>query len=141
MRKWSGPGHRSRSSYDCFHLQAVRGGTEGVRYIFRGSEGQTPFFSGLYSWTLPQTSCDEVAGDWNIGRAIAKWKQRKGWGSAVIPHLARDLRNKLPEVKRFSERNIKLMTQFYCQYPSLGAHNVLLMQKVKDLSTRLWYLR
>jgi predicted nuclease of restriction endonuclease-like (RecB) superfamily len=135
---------------------------------------------------------------WDIGRAIAQRQQRKGWGSGVIPRLARDLRNELPEVKGFSERNIKLMTQFCRQYPSLGtvgqpvvaqlppasgagqanagndtqavtaispppmaksstdqvaaivqplvaqlpwAHNVLLMQKVKDLSTRLWYMR
>jgi predicted nuclease of restriction endonuclease-like (RecB) superfamily len=135
---------------------------------------------------------------WDIGRAIAQRQQREGWGSGVIPRLARDLRDELPEVKGFSERNIKLMTQFYRQYPSLGtvgqpvvaqlppasgagqanagndtqavtaisppavaksstdqvaaivqplvaqlpwAHNVLLIQKVKDLSTRLWYMR
>jgi hypothetical protein len=56
----------------------------------------------------------------DIGRAIAQRQQRKGWGSGVIPRLARDLRNELPEVKGFFERNIKLMTQFYRQYPSLG---------------------
>ena len=87
---------------------------------------------------------------WDIGRAIVERQHRKGWGGGVIPRLARDLRNELPAVKGFSERNIKLMTQFYRQYPSLGiigqplvaqlpwAHNVLLMQKIKDLPTRLW---
>ena len=57
---------------------------------------------------------------WDIGRTIAQRQRHKGWGSGVIPRLARDLRNELPEMKGFSERNIKLMTQFYRQYPSLG---------------------
>ena len=75
------------------------------------------------------------------------------------------------KVKGFSERNIKLMAQFYREYPALfasaaigqpavaqlpdpmsapekgqpvvaripWAHNVLLMQRVKDRAIRLWY--
>jgi predicted nuclease of restriction endonuclease-like (RecB) superfamily len=135
---------------------------------------------------------------WDIGRAIAQRQEHKGWGSGVIPRLARDLHNELPEVKGFSERNIDRMVAFFREYPRLGlispppvaklpstsaarqssaesdrqaidqisppvvakssidqvaaigqplvarlpwAHNVLLMQKVKDLPTRLWYMR
>ncbi|MBI3466857.1 MAG: DUF1016 family protein, partial [Planctomycetes bacterium] len=91
-------------------------------------------------------------------------------GAAVIPRLARELRNELPEVKGFSERNIKLMVQFAHEYPDafpssfeIGqpavaqlppapngqqlvaqipwAHNVLLMQRVKDLAARVWYMQ
>jgi hypothetical protein len=39
----------------------------------------------------------------------------RGW-AADIPRLARDLRNELPEVKGFSERNIKLMLAFFREY-------------------------
>lgn len=111
---------------------------------------------------------------WDIGRMIAERQKREGWGAAVIPRLARDIRNELPEVKGFSERNIKRMLQFFGEYPTLfsigprpvaqlpaaepaavgvgaegqrlvaqlpWAHNVLLMQKVKDLPTRHWYMR
>lgn len=107
---------------------------------------------------------------WDIGRAIAERQKQAGWGAAVIPRLARDLRNELPEVKGFSERNLKLMAQFYGEYPRLfpigqravaqlsgttstdekgqplvaqlpWAHNVLLIQKVKDLPTRAWYMQ
>ncbi|TVS09387.1 MAG: DUF1016 domain-containing protein [Planctomycetaceae bacterium] len=107
---------------------------------------------------------------WDIGRLIDQRKQREGWGSGVIPRLARELRNELPEVKGFSERNIKLMVQFAQEYPAgigdrdlIGqpavaqmqaggkghpvvaqipwAHNVLLMQRVKDLSVRAWYMQ
>ncbi|OHB67017.1 MAG: hypothetical protein A2Y76_07555 [Planctomycetes bacterium RBG_13_60_9] len=133
---------------------------------------------------------------WDIGRAIVQRQQCKGWGSGVIPRLACDLRNELPEVKGFSERNIDRMVAFYREYPGLEpisppvvaklpstsvtrqsdvgnnkqavaqisppvvaksdqaaaivpqlvaqlpwAHNVLLIQKIKDVSTRLWYMR
>ena len=124
---------------------------------------------------------------WDVGRMVCERQGKEGWGAGVIPRLARDLRNELPEVKGFSERNIKLMTQFYREYPSLmeigqrtvaqmdgaspgakdarppvaelslrthnqkkgqqlvaqlgWAQNVLLMQKVKDLPTRFWYIQ
>jgi predicted nuclease of restriction endonuclease-like (RecB) superfamily len=124
---------------------------------------------------------------WDVGRMVCERQGREGWGSGVIPRLARDLRNELPDVKGFSERNIKLMTQFYREYPHLveigqrsvaqlrddsqvtkelpqhvaelnmqaphqkkgqqlvaqlgWAQNVLLMQKVKDLPTRSWYIQ
>lgn len=57
---------------------------------------------------------------WDIGRMILERQEREGWGTSVIPRLSRDLRNELPEVKGFSERNIKLMVQFYREYPSLS---------------------
>jgi predicted nuclease of restriction endonuclease-like (RecB) superfamily len=107
---------------------------------------------------------------WDIGRLIDQRQQQEGWGAAVIPRLARELRNELPEVKGFSERNIKLMVQFAREYPDafapsppIGqpavaqlpsdpkgqppvaqipwAHNVLLMQRVKEPAVRLWYMQ
>ncbi|MEK6784468.1 MAG: PDDEXK nuclease domain-containing protein [Nitrospirota bacterium] len=123
---------------------------------------------------------------WDIGRIIDERQQREGWGAAVIPRLASELRNELPELKGFSERNIKLMLAFYRAYPNPGefvqravaplpgatkspqlvakirpsekvqppvaqlpatmfwtvpwAHHVIIVQKVKDLSTRRWYM-
>lgn len=108
---------------------------------------------------------------WDIGRLIDARQKQQGWGAAVIPRLAKDLHNELPEEKGFSERNIKLMAQFYREYPALfiaipigqpavaqlpepgqptefrqpavaqipWAHNVLLMQKVKETTVRQWY--
>jgi len=113
---------------------------------------------------------------WDVGRMIIDRQKLEGWGAGVIPRLSRDIRNELPEVKGFSERNIKLMVQFNREYPSLfqigqqpvaqlpepisseaqqskselmqqlvaqllWSHNVLLMQKVKDIPTRCWYAR
>lgn len=56
---------------------------------------------------------------WEIGALIDSRQAREGWGSGVIPRLARDLHNQLPEVKGFSERNIKRMLAFYREYPYL----------------------
>lgn len=54
---------------------------------------------------------------WDIGRLIAQRQQQEGWGAGVIPRLAQDLYNELPEIKGFSQRNIKLMVQFAREYP------------------------
>ncbi|WP_295441189.1 DUF1016 N-terminal domain-containing protein, partial [uncultured Thiodictyon sp.] len=56
---------------------------------------------------------------WDIGRMIAARQEQEGWGAGVIPRLALDLKNELPEQKGFSERNIKRMVQFWSAYPSL----------------------
>ncbi|MCF8015976.1 MAG: PDDEXK nuclease domain-containing protein [Chromatiaceae bacterium] len=129
---------------------------------------------------------------WDIGRMIAARQEREGWGAGVLPRLAVDLKNELPDEKGFSLRNLKLMVQFYRAYPerlAIGqravaqlmgpslsteigqpavaqtgvpsvpeseqisaaamlqravvqlswAHNVILIQKIKHLPTRLWY--
>jgi len=54
---------------------------------------------------------------WDIGRMIDARQQEEGWGAGVIPRLARELRNDLPEVKEFSERNLDRMIAFYRAYP------------------------
>lgn len=108
---------------------------------------------------------------WQVGQLLARRQAQAGWGAAVIPRLARDLANELPQVKGFSERNIGLMLQFYRAYPQLPepdgeflqppvakmsgtaaapllqalvaqlpwAHNILLLQAIKDETTRVWY--
>lgn len=101
---------------------------------------------------------------WDIGRLIYLQQQKKGWGQGVIPKLAADLKNELSEEKGFSERNLKFMVQFYNEYQNgisnrkppvsqletdeqqliknVGwAHHITLIQKIKDLSTRYWYMQ
>lgn len=56
---------------------------------------------------------------WDIGRMIAARQKEEGWGTGVIPRLAADLKNELPEEKGFSERNIKRMLRFYTEYSAL----------------------
>jgi predicted nuclease of restriction endonuclease-like (RecB) superfamily len=124
---------------------------------------------------------------WDTGRMIDARQEQEGWGAAVIPRLAAELRNELPTVKGFSERNIKRMLAFYRAYPNVDAilppavaklsgpkkmpqaaaqiepspkvpqlaaqfpstllwsipwfHHIVLIEKVKDLPSRVWYMQ
>ena len=55
---------------------------------------------------------------WDIGRLIDLRQKQEGWGASVIPRLAAELKNEMPEIKGFSERNIGLMIAFYREYPA-----------------------
>lgn len=99
---------------------------------------------------------------WDVGRMICERQAQEGWGSGVLPRLAKDLHNELPEVKGFSVRNLKLMTQFYREYQTVSSigqqavaqlkgqqlvaqipwgHNAVLMQKIKNKDVRFWYMQ
>lgn len=56
---------------------------------------------------------------WEVDRIIDEQRDAEGWGAKVIQRLALDIRNELPEVKGFSERNLKRMLAFYKEYSSL----------------------
>lgn len=68
---------------------------------------------------------------WAVGKILVERQQQEGWGKAVIPRLARDIRNELPEVKGFSERNIGYMIRLVREY---GATPIL-QQAVAKLET------
>jgi len=58
---------------------------------------------------------------WDTGRIIHLRQKGEGWGAAIVPRLSRALRNELPELKGFSERNTERMPAFDREYPSLQA--------------------
>ncbi|MBW1803092.1 MAG: DUF1016 family protein, partial [Deltaproteobacteria bacterium] len=132
---------------------------------------------------------------WDIGYMVARRQGLEGWGKGLLRRLADDLKNELPGIKGFSERNLQLMIQFQKEYPNLfefpqrtvaelpgasepenfrpqpvpeidskgplkkthgseeirilqrvvaqlpWAQNVILIQKLKDPTTRFWYAR
>ena len=55
---------------------------------------------------------------WDIGHLIEERQRREGWGALVIPRLALELKNELPDLKGFSERNIGYMIAFAREYPT-----------------------
>ncbi|WP_462267731.1 PDDEXK nuclease domain-containing protein [Mucilaginibacter sp.] len=86
----------------------------------------------------------------DIGKMIVSRQQNEGWGNAVIPKIARDIKNELSDVKGFSERNLGYMVQFAKAYPDDAilqqavaklpwGHNIVLLQHLKDAGTRAWY--
>jgi hypothetical protein len=56
---------------------------------------------------------------WNIGRMVSKIQNSVGWGKGIIPRIAKDIKNEIPEIKGFSERNIGRMKSFYLEYTQL----------------------
>ena len=55
---------------------------------------------------------------WQVGHTRHVRQAEAGWGAGIIPRLATDIRNDLPEVKGFSERNLMRMLAFYRAYPN-----------------------
>lgn len=71
---------------------------------------------------------------WQIGALLDARQEREGWGAAVIPRLARDIRNELPEVKGFSERNLKRMLAFFRAYPDTPPAGEFVPQVVAQIA-------
>jgi predicted nuclease of restriction endonuclease-like (RecB) superfamily len=63
-------------------------------------------------------NAEMIALYWDIGSMIAARQKEEGWGAGVIPRLAVDLKNELPEQKGFSVRNIGYMIRFAREYHS-----------------------
>lgn len=87
---------------------------------------------------------------WQIGRDILARQQQQGWGAKVIDQLSRDLRRAFPDLKGFSRRNLLYMRAFAEAWPDESIvqqvaaqipwfHNCVLLDKLDDTSTRLWY--
>jgi predicted nuclease of restriction endonuclease-like (RecB) superfamily len=87
---------------------------------------------------------------WNIGSEILKKQKDLGWGAKVIDRIAFDLKKSFPEMKGFSPRNIKYMRKFAENWQDFAIvqqvvaqipwrSNLILLEKVKDNESRLWY--
>jgi hypothetical protein len=70
---------------------------------------------------------------WDIGRMIHERQQEEGWGAGVIPRLAKDIRNDIPEAKGLSERNIGWMIRFAREYKSLQILQQAAAKSASDL--------
>lgn len=88
---------------------------------------------------------------WDIGKMIVEKQQELGWGKSVVDTLSRDLQHEFPSVTGFSPRNLWDMKRFYEQYANHEnlrqlvaeipwGHNLLIMQKIKPVEARAYYL-
>ncbi len=96
---------------------------------------------------------------WWIGSEIVKKQEAEGWGGQVIERLCKDVQCSFPGLKGFSRSNVFRMKSFYLSYTKVAQparqleippdfclnipwwHNVILIEKVKDLVEREWYAR
>ena len=92
---------------------------------------------------------------WFVGKTVAERQKESNWGDNFIESIARDLRNAFPRSKGFSARNVLRMSAFYQAYEVFATavakienlpvfnipwgHNAVLIGKIKDPETRLWY--
>ncbi len=100
---------------------------------------------------------------YSMGHDLDRRLREEEWGGGIIDRVSADLRAAFPEMGGLSPRNLRRMRAFYRAYgPSVAnrpravaelpapkwpravaklpwAHNVILMEKVKDLKSRAWY--
>lgn len=86
---------------------------------------------------------------WHIGKIIV---DNSKWGNKFINNLSIDLKMEFPDIEGFSVRNLKYMKKIAVEYPNFEFvqevlaqitwyHNVILMDKVKDIEERKWYIK
>lgn len=92
---------------------------------------------------------------WEIGKLISVKQTTEGWGSRIIPNLAKDLQSHFPGIRGFSRTNLFRIRAFYQTYQivpqTVGqfenspffripwGHNILLIEKLNTLEQRTWY--
>ncbi|MGV8805921.1 MAG: PDDEXK nuclease domain-containing protein [Polaromonas sp.] len=87
---------------------------------------------------------------WQIGHDILARQSAQGWGAKVIERLALDLRAAFPDMKGFSQRNLKYMRAFAEAWPDAEFvqavlaqlpwyHQLALLDKLPGPETRRWY--
>ena len=85
---------------------------------------------------------------WHIGKIIL---ENGKWGNKFIDNLSIDLKMEFPNIQGFSIRNLKYMKKIALEYPDFEFvqevlaqitwyHNVILMDKIKDIEVRKWYI-
>jgi hypothetical protein len=76
----------------------------------------------------------------SVGALIDTKIQEQQWGTNVISQIALDLKKEMPELRGFSDRNLRKMRQFYQAYsieviwPSLTAK----LQPIDNVKDMIW---
>jgi len=89
---------------------------------------------------------------WRMGQSIRDRQAREGWGAKVIDRLSADLRDAFPDMSGLSSRNLRYMRDFAAAWPEPEiwqqllpnlpwGQNLVLLDKLGDNATRLWYAR
>ncbi len=85
---------------------------------------------------------------WQVGKTLLERQAQSAWGDRVLERLSTDLKREFPEMHGFSKTNLKYMRRFAEAYPQIGqqavdqlpwGHNIVLLTRLKDSSSRDWY--
>ena len=99
--------------------------------------------------TMQQVNSNLIMMYFRIGKILA---ENSKYGNKFIENIAMELKLEFPDLKGFSARNLKYMKMFYKEYygrekvQQLAAqlpwwHNVVLAERIKDLSVRELYMK
>ena len=86
---------------------------------------------------------------YRIGKVLY---DNSSWGNKFLDKLAFELKIAYPSQKGFSIRNLKYMKKFYSEYKNHSeivqlvaqlpwTHNIILIEKVKNIIIRKWYIK
>lgn len=93
---------------------------------------------------------------WELGADIVEKQANAKWGDGFLSKLSHDLMAEFPDMKGFSERNIKYIRQWFLFYNSQKAigqqavaqltqipwgHNIAIISKCKNIDKALYYLQ
>jgi predicted nuclease of restriction endonuclease-like (RecB) superfamily len=96
---------------------------------------------------------------WNIGELIIQKQQQYGWGKSIVKQLSKDLNLYIGEGVSWSPRNLWFMRQLVDEYSNVKqpvshlenlkrlvsevpwGHNILILQRVKEIKARTFYLQ
>jgi predicted nuclease of restriction endonuclease-like (RecB) superfamily len=97
-----------------------------------------------------QVNSDMIELYWDIGSEILRRQKNEGWGAKVIDRLSKDLRDTFPDMSGFSPRNLGSMKKLAASWSDFSIlqqvvakipwrSNIVLIDKLPDEQTRLWY--
>lgn len=69
---------------------------------------------------------------WDLGKNISEELQREEWGSKVIAKLSKDLSKEFPEIKGFSETNLRYIKLFYEYFSSQSIEQFVIHHQLGD---------
>ena len=93
---------------------------------------------------------------WELGEDIVHRQAKANWGDGFLKQLSRDLMAEFPEIKGFSERNLKYIRQWFVYYSGDQAigqqavaqlvqvpwgHNLHIISKCQSVPEALYYVR
>ena len=93
---------------------------------------------------------------WSMGKDIVDRQKNAKWGDSLLLRLSKDLMVEFPDMKGFSERNLKYIRQwflFYVKREAFGqqlvaqitqipwGHNIAIISKCKNIKEALYYVQ
>lgn len=95
---------------------------------------------------------NQIQQNFKIGKIIVDRQNKYGWGKSIVEKLSTDLKKIIDGTKGYSAQNLWNMRQFYIEYKDKEklfafclsvpwSHNILIIQKIKNDTERLYYLK